>query len=61
MSVAKLFEGVEFRGIVDRVRTARQRVYYHVTYSDGDEDIYRQMHKSLKYVNMDILLIYTQT
>ncbi len=38
VSVAKLFEGVEFRGIVDGVRTARKRVYYHVTYSDGDEE-----------------------
>jgi hypothetical protein len=36
--VAKLFDGVECRGIVDRVRTARQRQYYHVTYSDGDEE-----------------------
>ncbi len=36
--MAKLFDGVEFRGIVDRVRTARQRQYYHVTYSDGDEE-----------------------
>jgi hypothetical protein len=38
VSVAKLFEGVEFRGIVDSFRTARQRLYYHVTYSDGDEE-----------------------
>jgi hypothetical protein len=36
--VAKLFEGIEFRGIVDRFRTVRQRLYYHVTYSDGDEE-----------------------
>ena len=38
VSAAKLFDGVEFRGIVDRVRTARKRQYYHVTYSDGDEE-----------------------
>jgi hypothetical protein len=38
VSVAKLFEGVEFRGIVDSFRTTRQRLYYHVTYSDGDEE-----------------------
>ncbi len=38
VSVAKFFEGVEFRGIVDGVRTARKRVYYHITYNDGDEE-----------------------
>jgi hypothetical protein len=38
VNVAKLFEGVEFRGIVDSFRTARQRIYYHLTYSDGDEE-----------------------
>jgi hypothetical protein len=36
--VAKIFEGVEFRGIVDGFRSARQRLYYHVTYTDGDEE-----------------------
>ncbi len=38
VSVVKFFDGVEFRGIVDSFRTARQRQYYHVTYSDGDEE-----------------------
>jgi hypothetical protein len=33
-----MFEGVQFRSIVDGFRTARQRVYYHVTYTDGDEE-----------------------
>jgi hypothetical protein len=36
--VANFFGGVEYRGVVDRFRTARQRVYYHVTYSDGDDE-----------------------
>ncbi len=36
--VANFFGGVEYRGVVDRVRTARQRVYYHVTYSDEDDE-----------------------
>jgi hypothetical protein len=38
VGVAKVFEGVEFRGIIDRFRTVRHRLYYHVTYSDGDEE-----------------------
>ncbi len=32
------FDGVKFRGTVDSVRQVRQRYYYHVTYSDGDEE-----------------------
>ena len=36
--VAKTFDGVEFRGTVDSFRTARQRHYYHVVYTDGDEE-----------------------
>ncbi len=50
VSVAKLFDGVEFRGIVDRFRTARQRLYYHVTYSDGDEEEMSQLELRDGYV-----------
>jgi hypothetical protein len=32
-TVAKMFDGVEFRGEVDRFRTERKRFVYHVTYS----------------------------
>lgn len=42
VTVAKMFEGVEFRGTVDRFRQARKRMYYHVTYTDGDEEEYTQ-------------------
>ncbi len=38
VTVAKMFDGVEFRGEVDMFRQVRQRYYYHVTYSDGDEE-----------------------
>jgi hypothetical protein len=38
VTVAKIFEGVEFRGIVDGFRSTRQIKYYHVTYTDGDEE-----------------------
>jgi hypothetical protein len=37
-----MFEGVEFRGTVDRFRQERKRMYYHVTYTDGDEEEYTQ-------------------
>jgi hypothetical protein len=37
-TVAKMFDGVEFRGIVDSFRKVRQRYYYHITYTDGDEE-----------------------
>ena len=33
--VAKVFDGVEYRGTVD---SFRQRFYYHITYTDGDEE-----------------------
>ncbi len=36
--VAKLFDGVEYRGTVDSFRQVRQRYYYHITYTDGDEE-----------------------
>ncbi len=32
---AKVFDGVEYRGTVD---SFRQRFYYHITYTDGDEE-----------------------
>jgi hypothetical protein len=38
VTVAKTFDGVEFRGTIDRFRQARKRMYYHVTYTDGDEE-----------------------
>ena len=37
-TVAKIFDGVEFRGTVDSFRQERQRTYYHITYTDGDEE-----------------------
>ncbi len=36
--MAKMFDGEEFRGTVDSFRHVRQRLYYHVTYTDGDEE-----------------------
>jgi hypothetical protein len=36
--VAKVFDSVEYRGIVDSFRQVRQRFYYHITYTDGDEE-----------------------
>jgi hypothetical protein len=38
VTVAKLFDGVEFLGKIDSFRQVRQRCYYHVTYTDGDEE-----------------------
>jgi hypothetical protein len=38
VTIAKTFDGVEFRGTIDSFRTARKRFYYHVTYTDGDEE-----------------------
>ncbi len=38
VTIAKIFDGVEFRGTVNSFRTVRKRIYYHVTYSDGDEE-----------------------
>jgi hypothetical protein len=38
VSVAKMFGGIEFRGTVGGLRTARKRCYYHVTYNDGDKE-----------------------
>jgi hypothetical protein len=38
VSVAKVFDGVQFKGTVDSFRQARQRHYYHVAYTDGDEE-----------------------
>ncbi len=31
VTIAKMFDGVEFRGTVDRYRSARKIFYYHVT------------------------------
>ncbi len=49
-TVAKMFDGVEFRGIVDRFRTERKRFVYHVTYSDGDEEEFSQVELRDGYV-----------
>jgi hypothetical protein len=38
VTVAKIFDGVEFKGLVDSFRTERKRYIYHVTYTDGDEE-----------------------
>jgi hypothetical protein len=38
VTVAKTFDGVQFRGTIDRFRQARKRMYYHVIYTDGDEE-----------------------
>jgi hypothetical protein len=37
-TVPKMFDGVEFRGTVDSFRQERQRLYYHIAYTDGDEE-----------------------
>ncbi len=38
VTIAKTFDGVEFKETVDSFRQARTRFYYHVTYTDGDEE-----------------------
>jgi hypothetical protein len=38
VTIANTFDGVEYRGTVDSWRCARKRSYYHVTYTDGDEE-----------------------
>ena len=42
-TVAKMFDAVEFRGTVDSFRIVRQRYYYHIIYSDGDEEDMSQL------------------
>jgi hypothetical protein len=37
-TVAKMFDAVEYRGTVDSFRKVRQRYYYHIIYTDGDEE-----------------------
>ena len=49
-TIAKIFDGVEFRGIVDRFRTERKRFVYHVTYTDGDEEELSQVELRDGYV-----------
>jgi hypothetical protein len=49
-TVAKFFDGVQFRGIVDRFRTERKRFVYHVTYTDGDEEEFSQVELRDGYV-----------
>jgi hypothetical protein len=48
--VAKMFDGVEFRGKVESIRQVRQRFYYHVTYTDGDEEELTQLELRDGYV-----------
>jgi hypothetical protein len=38
VTVAKTFDAVEFRGVIDKFRGERGRYIYHVTYTDGDEE-----------------------
>jgi hypothetical protein len=37
-TVAKMFESIEYKGMVDKFRQVRQRYYYHIVYDDGDEE-----------------------
>lgn len=55
VTVAKTFEGVEFKGTVDGFRKARQRMYYHVTYTDGDEEEMSQAELRHAYVCIRIV------
>ncbi len=38
VTIGKTFDGVEYKGVVDKFRTERKRHIYHVTYTDGDEE-----------------------
>jgi hypothetical protein len=42
-TVAKVFDPVEYRGTVDSFRKVRQRYYYHIIYTDGDEEDMSQL------------------
>ncbi len=50
VTVAKHFDGVEYRGTVDSWRSVRKRSYYHVTYTDGDEEELSQIELRDGYV-----------
>jgi hypothetical protein len=50
VTVAKKFDGVVFKGLVDRFRTERKRHIYHVTYTDGDEEELSQIELRDAYV-----------
>ena len=56
-TVAKTFDGVQFSGTVDSFRKVRQRYYYHVTYTDGDEEEMTQIELRDAYLlaNTDII------
>jgi hypothetical protein len=61
ITVAKLFDGVEYRGRkVDSFRQVRQRYYYHVTYPDGDEDDMSQIELRDAYLLANTGLIEAQ-
>jgi hypothetical protein len=38
VTIAKTFDEVQFRGVIDKFRGERGRYIYHVTYTDGDEE-----------------------
>jgi hypothetical protein len=42
VTIMKTFDGVQFTGKIDSFRTARKRFYYHVIYSDGDEEEFNE-------------------
>jgi hypothetical protein len=42
VTVAKKFDGVEFRGKIDSSRIVRKICYYHVNFTDEDEEKFSQ-------------------
>ncbi len=50
VSVAKIFGKDRFIGKVDSFRTVRQRIYYHVVYTDGDGEEMTQTELRNAYV-----------
>jgi hypothetical protein len=57
VTVCKMFEGVKFEGKVDSFRQVRQRFYYHIIYSDGDEEEMSQIELRDAYVLANAELI----
>jgi hypothetical protein len=49
VTVCKVFDGVQFQGKVDGFRQVRQRFYYHIIYSDGDEEGYNDFIFVIRY------------
>jgi hypothetical protein len=50
VTVAKMFDKDKFFGKVDSFRTVRQRIYYHVVYTDGGEEEMTQLELRNAYV-----------